>query len=57
MAGKVAGNDQKVASSKYELSKGNPNHVRTIVATENQTRPWIDPSLIWAIIKLVNIQL
>lgn len=43
MAGKVVAN-QLASSFEYELFEGDPDHLRTVVATENQTSPWIDPS-------------
>ncbi|KAK1364028.1 E3 ubiquitin-protein ligase KEG [Heracleum sosnowskyi] len=35
---------QQRASFDYELYEGDPDHLRTVVATPNQATPWIDPA-------------
>ncbi|KAL1809725.1 hypothetical protein ACET3Z_026715 [Daucus carota] len=35
---------QQPASFDYELYEGDPDHLRTVVATPNQATPWIDPA-------------
>ncbi|XP_057957583.1 uncharacterized protein LOC131150711 isoform X2 [Malania oleifera] len=43
MAGKVVA-AQPPASFEYVLFEGDPDHLRTVVATPNRITPWIDPS-------------
>lgn len=45
MASQVVANRSR-ASFEFELVEGDPNNPRTIVASANQTNPWIDPSTI-----------
>lgn len=35
---------QPPASFDYELYEGDPDHLRTVVATPRQASPWIDPA-------------
>nr|GEV11297.1 E3 ubiquitin-protein ligase KEG-like [Tanacetum cinerariifolium] len=41
-----AGAEPSVPSFDYMLYEGDPEHLRTVVATPNQPKPWIDPSLL-----------
>ncbi|KAF5743327.1 hypothetical protein HS088_TW09G01394 [Tripterygium wilfordii] len=43
MAGKVI-SAQPTAAFEYELFEGDPDHLRTVVATSNQMTSWIDPA-------------
>lgn len=38
------GKAKPVASFEYELFEGDPDHLRTVVATPAPTGPWIDPA-------------
>ncbi|KAL6344949.1 hypothetical protein AAG906_006714 [Vitis piasezkii] len=43
MAGKAAAT-QSAAAFEFELFEGDPDHLRTVVATPNLISPWIDPA-------------
>ncbi|KAF9616507.1 hypothetical protein IFM89_029968 [Coptis chinensis] len=43
MAGKVS-SSPPAESFEFELFEGDPDHLRTVVATTNMTSPWIDPA-------------
>ncbi|XP_043701726.1 E3 ubiquitin-protein ligase KEG-like [Telopea speciosissima] len=43
MAGQI-GATQSADSFEFELFEGDPDHLRTVVATLNQISPWIDPA-------------
>lgn len=43
MAGKVV-TPESSAAFEYELFEGDPDNLRTVVATSNQSIPWIDPA-------------
>ncbi|XP_043724902.1 uncharacterized protein LOC122671629 [Telopea speciosissima] len=43
MAGEL-GATPSAATFEYELFEGDPDHLRTVVATPNQISPWIDPA-------------
>lgn len=45
MAGKVVpAQSSAVASFEYELFEGDPDHLRTVAASSNESFPWIDPA-------------
>ncbi|KAJ4957898.1 hypothetical protein NE237_025009 [Protea cynaroides] len=47
IVGKMAGQlgaTPSAASFEFELFEGDPDHLRTVVATPNQISPWIDPA-------------
>ncbi|KAA8521580.1 hypothetical protein F0562_012253 [Nyssa sinensis] len=45
MAGQLLANQPK-SSFEFELVEGDPDHLRTVVASQKQISPWIDPATI-----------